>query len=196
MILYIDKMLCDNENMKKIEEIDSELSDVTQDESLFAKSKRATMNGWSRIKFFFSAIILLATFAFSLINVLFKIKLDGFTTPTIILSVATGMYLIVLLLYWILLKSRLKGKDDWKLKETVYYTKYLIRIIKVAVPVILLFNLLGKPWYDIIIIGFSSISITFGLISFFIATIKVVKRIKTREKRKTKHDEKYAKSRR
>ena len=155
-----------------------------------SKPKKAFSNGVNIIKFLWSASLLLATFAFSVIGILFKIASNGFTIPVIILIVAASMYLVVLLLYYILLRARLKGKDDWVLKEAVYNTKYLIRVVKVIVPIILLFNLIGKPLYDIIVAGFSVISIVFGLISFVIATAKLAKRVKSRKERKEKHDKK------
>ncbi|MCQ2772725.1 MAG: hypothetical protein MJ238_05590 [Bacilli bacterium] len=173
--------------MKKEDVSVQEDEELELEESFFSKSKRAAMNGWNRLKFVFSAILLLATFTFSLIGLLFKVIKGGFTTSTIILAVATSMYLVVLLLYWILLKARLKGKDDWALKEAVYNTKYFIKIIKVAVPIILLFNLIGKPLYDYFVIFFSGFSIIFGLTSFAFATFKMVRRIKNRKIRKEKH---------
>ena len=180
--------------MKKEENFTQEDEELELEESFFSKSKRAAMNGWNRLKFIFSALLLLATFSFSLIGLLFKVIKNGFTPSTIILAVATSMYLIVLLLYWILLKARLKGKDDWALKETVYNTKYFIKIIKVAVPIILLFNLIGKPLYDYFVIVFSGFSIIFGFASFIFATFKMVRRIKNRKIRKKKHYKKSKKS--
>lgn len=171
-------------------EIVEEREDNSILDMFITKPKKAFSNGINIIKFIWSASILLATLAFSLIGILFKILSSGFTIPVIILMVAASMYLVVLLLYYILLRARLKGKDDWAIKETVYNTKYLIKVIKVIVPIMLLFNLIGKPLYDIIVASFSVISIIFGLVSFIIATAKLTKRIKSRKERKEKHNKK------
>lgn len=179
--------MCNNQHMKKKVIIIDNEEESGFLESLVAGPKKTLIDSWNKVKFVFSAAVLLATFSFSSLGVIFKVVKDGFTIPSIILTIATSMYLVVLLLYWILLKARLNGKDDWALKEAVYNTKYAIRVIKVLVPVLLLFNLIGHPVYDFVVAVFSGISILFGLISFALATSKLIKRIMTKNTRKEKH---------
>ena len=157
-------------------------TDVVEEESaletLLKSPKKIFSNILSLIKFGFSVITVLITLFFSAINIILKVSKAGWSPSTYILTAAAGLYLLLLVFYYILLKLRLSGGNAKSFKEFIYYFKYFIKILKVAVPIILLFNLIGNPVYDFFVMFFSSISIFFGLISFIIATSRMVHRTK------------------
>ena len=140
--------------------------------------KKTFKNIFSVIRFIFSAGTLLVTLLFSTLNITIKVINNGWSASTYILTAVAGLYIIVLVMYFILLKARLNGKNDKNLKEIIYYTKYFIKVLKVFVPILLLFTLIDNPVYDLFVIVFSMFSIFFGIISFIVATYMMVHRTK------------------
>lgn len=156
--------------------------------------KNNVKKGFNFFKFFWNVIVTIILIGISSFNIAFDAFKDGITTSTYILITATSVYLFIIILHFLLLKSRLQNKDEWKLKEAIYYTKYLISLIKFLVPIALIFNLIGHPIYDTVVFSFSIFSIFFGFIGFIIDTVKAIHRYKTREKRYNKHLKKKNKS--
>lgn len=146
------------------------------------KVKVKTHNFVSALKFVFNTIVLLITVAFSLVNIFLKVTKKGWSISVSILVASVGLYLILELLHYILYKARLSGKDDKKLVSFIDNFKYFIKIIKLAVPIVLLFNLIGNPTYDIFVILFSIVSIIFSFISFYLATVLLINKKQKKKK--------------
>lgn len=153
-----------------------------ENKSLFSGVKKQFSDLTSLIKFTFSVIFTLITFAFSVLSVIFKVIAKGWSPSTYILAGASLLYLVLIVFYYFLLKARLKDKEDKRIKANIDNFKYFIRIVKLAVPIILLFNLIGNPVYDFVMVFFSCFSILFSFISFIIATKLLINKKKKSKK--------------
>lgn len=140
--------------------------------------KKKIFNFWSVVRFIFSSVLVLIVFAFSVINLFFKVQNSGWVISTYILAAASGLYLLLVAFYYILLKARLSEKSDKKLLSFIDDYKYFIKLVKLAIPIILLFNLIGNPVYDFFVVFFSIISIITSFINFAIATALLIRKKK------------------
>ena len=163
---------------KTINEIEENINDL--EENPFKEAR----DGLSKLKMIFDVLLTLVLFVSSSISAYNRIKSDGLTLPSIFLIAANSLYLIIIFIHWSSYKTKINNNyDAYKHKLRILRTKLFMKIFKLAIAVILFFNLVeGYNLFKLLTIVFAGITVLSSLLGVF----KILKKIKKVKQNKEK----------